>query len=96
MRQAGGTSTVIGVDDQSPATPRKVAAAIVAGGIDGVLSLNSLTGTEAVQAVRSLHTAEPCKVATFDLGPDVLKAVRGGRSSSPWTSRPTSRATCPS
>jgi simple sugar transport system substrate-binding protein len=78
MRQVHGTSTVIGVDDQSTATPRRLAAAIAEGRYDGVLCLNATTGGEAVTAVRSINRTQSVKVATFDLGPDVLKAVQAG------------------
>jgi simple sugar transport system substrate-binding protein len=79
MRAAGGRSTVIGVDDQSPATPKRLAAAIARDRIDGVLTLNATTGMEAVQAVRRDGAARRVKIGTFDLGPDVLRAVRDGR-----------------
>jgi simple sugar transport system substrate-binding protein len=79
MRAAGGRSTVIGVDDQSTATPRQLAAAIARDRIDGVLTLNSTTGMEAVQAVRSNPRRRGVRIGTFDLGPDVLRAVRDGR-----------------
>ncbi|MGZ8633477.1 MAG: substrate-binding domain-containing protein [Solirubrobacteraceae bacterium] len=76
MRGVGGRSRVLGVDDQSPATPRRIADAVRRGGMDGVLALNSLSGVEAVKGVRRIGRAGAVKVATFDLGPDVLRAVR--------------------
>jgi simple sugar transport system substrate-binding protein len=76
MRGVGGRSRVLGVDDQSPATPRRIAAAVRREGIDGVLALNSLSGVEAVKGVRQIGRAGAVKVATFDLGPDVLRAVQ--------------------
>src|SRR3954452_25043636 len=78
MRAAGGRSTVIGVDDQSPATPKRLAAAVAHDRIDGMLTLNATTGMEAVQAVRG-GAARRVRIGTFDLGPDVLRAVRDGR-----------------
>jgi simple sugar transport system substrate-binding protein len=78
MRAVGGSARVLGVDDQSPATPGRIAAAVDRGGIDGMLTLNSTTGMEAVQAVRG-DRAKSVKIGTFDLGPEVLRAVRGGR-----------------
>lgn len=44
MRRVGGTSRVIGVDDQSSATPRRLAAAITSYRIDGLLALNANLG----------------------------------------------------
>jgi simple sugar transport system substrate-binding protein len=76
MRAAGGSSRVLGVDDQSPATPRKIADAIRSGRIDGVLALNATSGIEAVKGARRVQGMSAPKVATFDLGPDVLRAVR--------------------
>jgi simple sugar transport system substrate-binding protein len=78
MRAAGGRSTVIGVDDQSPATPRRLAAAVARDRIDGMLTLNATTGMEALRAVRRDGAAARVKIGTFDLGPDVLRAVRDG------------------
>jgi simple sugar transport system substrate-binding protein len=79
MREAGGRSRVLGVDDQSPSTPAKIADAIRSGGLDGVLTLNATTGMQAVKAVHRIDRADAVKVATFDLGPDVLNAVKDGR-----------------
>jgi simple sugar transport system substrate-binding protein len=79
MRAVGGRSTVIGVDDMSPQTPKRLAAAIARDDIDGVLTLNSTTATEALQAVKGTPRAGAVHVATFDLGPDVLRAVHDGR-----------------
>jgi simple sugar transport system substrate-binding protein len=79
MRAAGGRSTVIGVDDQSTATPKRIAAAVARDRIDGMLTLNATTGIEGVQAVRRAGAAERVKIGTFDLGPDVLRAVQEGR-----------------
>jgi simple sugar transport system substrate-binding protein len=77
MRGIGGRARVLGVDDQSPSTPRRIADAIRSGRIDGVLALNATSGIEAVKAVGRIGAAAAVKVATFDLGPDVLSAVRG-------------------
>jgi simple sugar transport system substrate-binding protein len=76
MHAVGGTSSVLGVDDQSTATPRRLAAAIARGRVTGVLTLNATTGMEALQAVEHDRSV---KIGTFDLGPDVLRAVRDGR-----------------
>jgi simple sugar transport system substrate-binding protein len=74
MRASGGRSRVFAIDDQSPATPRRIADAVRSGGIDGLLTLNS---TGALLAVKAAHQAgRPVEVATFDLGPDVLRAVQ--------------------
>jgi simple sugar transport system substrate-binding protein len=79
MREAGGSSRVFGVDDQSPSAARRIAVAIRTLRVDGVLTLNATTGMEAVDAARQLHRQGAVKVATFDLGPDVLQAVKAGQ-----------------
>jgi simple sugar transport system substrate-binding protein len=70
---------VIRIDDQSTAAPAAIAAAITRFDADGVLGLNAASGIEAVEAVRRLHRAGQTTVGTFDLGPDVLRAVRRGK-----------------
>jgi simple sugar transport system substrate-binding protein len=77
MRGAGGRARVLGIDDQSASTPRRIADAVRSGRVDGLLALNSTGGMLAVKAVRQLDRSGTVKVATFDLGPDVLKAVQG-------------------
>jgi simple sugar transport system substrate-binding protein len=79
MRQAGGRARVFPVDDQSTDTPRKLAAAIDTERIEGVLTLNSTTGGEAVTAARLAGRAGKLVIGTFDLGPEVLTAVKDGQ-----------------
>jgi simple sugar transport system substrate-binding protein len=79
MRDAGGTSLVLGVDDQDPATPRRIAAAISSGRVDGLLALNGTSALEAVDAVRNSKRGGHVTVGSFDLTPDVLAAVTAGR-----------------
>src|SRR5918994_4365331 len=69
MRGAGGSARVLGIDDQSPATPRRIADAVRSGRVDGLLALNSTGGMLAVKAVRQLDRSGTAKLATFDLGP---------------------------
>jgi simple sugar transport system substrate-binding protein len=75
MRADGGHVRVLGVDDQSPATPRRIADAVRSGHIDGVLTLNATTAIQALQAAKRVDRTGALRIATFDLGPDVLKAV---------------------
>jgi simple sugar transport system substrate-binding protein len=79
MRQAGGNSRVLGVDDQSNATPRRIGDAALEGRIDGILAANATSGMQAVEGVASVRRAGQVKIAAFDLGPEVLQAVRTGR-----------------
>jgi simple sugar transport system substrate-binding protein len=73
MREAGGASRVVAIDDESPAAPGQIKRAAQAFAADGALATNSLGGLAAAKAVPDL------KLGTFDLGPDVLKAVEAGR-----------------
>ena len=78
IRAAGGTVRVLGIDDQSPDTPRKIAAAVTTGAIDGILATNSTGGLLSVDAAARTRR-RPVKVAAFDLGPDTLRAVEAGK-----------------
>jgi simple sugar transport system substrate-binding protein len=76
MREVGGRSTMMRVDDQSPQAATRIAKAVAAAGADGVLACNSLSG---VAAAQGLAGKPHVTIGTFDLGPDVLKAVQDGR-----------------
>lgn len=79
MREVGGRSRVIRVDDQNPAAGATIAAAVRERGFDAVLALNSTGGLLAIDGLASLPPSQRPVVATFDLGPEVLTAVRDGR-----------------
>jgi simple sugar transport system substrate-binding protein len=73
MREAGGTARVLSIDDDSPGTPGRIQRAALEYRADGVLATNSLGGLTAAGAL-----PDDVMVGTFDLGPDVLKAVEAG------------------
>jgi simple sugar transport system substrate-binding protein len=75
MRQAGGTAKMVRIDDQASDAPKKIAAAVKAEGADGALAMNGTSGLATIKALAGRDVT----VGTFDLGPDVLKAVRDGR-----------------
>jgi simple sugar transport system substrate-binding protein len=75
MRDAGGTSRVLAIVDDDPGTPRRIARTVEADGAQGVLTTNSLGGLAAAEGL----AGSGVKIGTFDLGPDVLKAVLDGR-----------------
>jgi simple sugar transport system substrate-binding protein len=79
MREVGGTSLVLGVDDQSEETPGRIAAALRARRVDGLLALNGTSALQALDAVRSTGAEDRVTVASFDLTPEVLDAVEHGR-----------------
>ena len=79
MRAVGGRSQVLGIDDQSPATPGRIAAVMRRDRIDGVLALNGTGGAIVARTARRVDPSGKTSAATFDLGPEVLDAVRHGR-----------------
>jgi simple sugar transport system substrate-binding protein len=75
MRAVGGRSRVVRVDDQSPAASQVIGKAVRSTKADGVLAMNSLSGLAAVKGLGG----QRLPIGTFDLGPDVLRAVQSGR-----------------
>jgi simple sugar transport system substrate-binding protein len=75
MREVGGSARVLGVTDDAPGTPKRIAAAVAADGATGVLCTNSVSALAAVSGL----AGEDVKIAAFDLGPDVLAAVESGK-----------------
>jgi simple sugar transport system substrate-binding protein len=75
MEAVGGRSRVLAVTDDDPSTPQRIADAVTSDRADGVLATNSLGGLAAADAL----AGQGVKIGTFDLGPDVLKAVQAGR-----------------
>jgi simple sugar transport system substrate-binding protein len=79
MREAGGTSLVLAIDDvDAPTTIRRVTAALRGGRIDGLIGLNGGGAIEAVQAAEASGRTDVV-VAGFDLTPEVLQAVQRGK-----------------
>ncbi|WP_259313854.1 sugar ABC transporter substrate-binding protein [Capillimicrobium parvum] len=79
MHEAGGVSTVLGIDDMAASTPTRIANAARRHRAQAVLTLNSTGALLALEGVRKAGLAGRVKVATFDLGPDVLNAVLRGQ-----------------
>jgi simple sugar transport system substrate-binding protein len=79
MRAVGGSARVMGIDDQATETPRRIGAAVAAGRYDGVLATNATGGLAAIQGVAGARAAGRVKIGAFDLGPDVLAAVKAGK-----------------
>jgi simple sugar transport system substrate-binding protein len=75
MREAGGRAKTLPIADDDPRTPSIIARAVADGDVDGVLATNSVGGLAAAEGLAGTGT----KIGTFDLGPDVLKAVEAGR-----------------
>ena len=75
MREAGGRARTLRIVDDDPRTPSVIAKAVAADDVDGVLATNSVGGLAAAEGLAGTGT----KIGTFDLAPDVLKAVEAGR-----------------
>jgi simple sugar transport system substrate-binding protein len=75
MREAGGRGRTLPIVDDDPRTPSLIARAVADSDVDGVLATNSVGGLAAAEGLAGTGT----KIGTFDLGPDVLKAVEAGR-----------------
>lgn len=80
IRRAGGDAEVVSVDVQDRAATRlKLARVIKARRIDGVLTLNTDGAQGAMDAGRTDRRSRRVRLATFDLSPEVLEAIRTGR-----------------
>ena len=80
LRAAGGRSRVLRIRLQDPASAqRRVAEAVASGDIDGILTLGPGGASPALAALRAGGLAAKVKLATFDLSPEVLSAVRAGQ-----------------
>jgi simple sugar transport system substrate-binding protein len=80
MRRAGGTAGTLAVDVQDRTdTRQRLAEAIGSSAIDGVLTLNTQSAEAALDALRPGGRTGDIALATFDLSPRVLEAIRDGR-----------------
>jgi simple sugar transport system substrate-binding protein len=77
MREAGGSSRVLGVDDMDAGTPKRIAGVLRRDDIDGVLALNATSGLLALEAAEQADV-DDLPIGAFDLAPDVLQAVKAG------------------
>ncbi|HEV7750638.1 MAG TPA: substrate-binding domain-containing protein [Baekduia sp.] len=75
MRAAGGRMRTIRIDDLDPGAPKRIAKAVDATKSDGVLALNGTSGQAALRGLKG----RTLPIGSFDLGPEILQAVRQGR-----------------
>jgi simple sugar transport system substrate-binding protein len=76
----GGHSRVVAVSQQDPrAAQRKIAAALASGDVDGIITLGPGGAGPALAALRAGGLGGRVQLATFDLSPEVLAAVRDGQ-----------------
>jgi simple sugar transport system substrate-binding protein len=80
MRAGGATSRnfVLDVTDRDIAAP-KLRAELAATKADGVLTLSSDAAKTSLEAKKEGGSATRAKLATFDLSPEILEAVKDGR-----------------
>jgi len=80
MAEAGGKVEVLAVELADPTgTANRVAAALTADeSIDSILTLGPTGATPTLQAITDEGLLGTIKLATFDLSPEVLEAVRDG------------------
>jgi simple sugar transport system substrate-binding protein len=77
VRRGGGQATDVFVDLQdSDQTQQRIAQAIQDRGADGVITLGAAAAMPALEAVQVTSSGRRVQLATFDLSPEVLEAVR--------------------
>ena len=76
----GGTVKQVAVDGADPTAMRNgMQTALKQNpGVDGLLTLGPEAAAQALRAVKAAGRQDSVKVATFDISPDVLKAVQSG------------------
>jgi simple sugar transport system substrate-binding protein len=77
IRRGGGRATELVVDLQDPdQAQQRIAQVVKASGADGVMTLGTGSAVPALRAVRAGGFGRRVQLATFDLSPEVLQAVR--------------------
>jgi simple sugar transport system substrate-binding protein len=77
LRREGGRSRELAVDTQeSTQAQRRIAEAASSGAVDGIITLGPNGATPALRALQSRGLEKRVTLATFDLSPEVLEAVR--------------------
>src|SRR5213080_3482839 len=77
----GGTVKVIGVNLSNPTQSQQTVEAAIQHdpSVDGILTLGPTGATPAIKALQGLNKLGQIKLATFDLSPDVLNAIKAGQ-----------------
>jgi len=81
MKQFGATVKEIGVNGGNPTQTQQTIEAAISHDptIDGILALGPLGSLPAIKALQDLNKMGQIKLATFDLSPDVLQAIKNGQ-----------------
>ena len=80
LEESGGTVEVLQIDLSNPTEGQQRIEAALSGNeeINGVLTLGPTGAAPALEALSASGAAERVQLATFDLSPDVLEAIRDG------------------
>jgi len=77
LERVGGRTRVLGVDVQDATQARRrIAQVVTAGDIDGIITLGPGGASPAMAALQASGAQRRVKLATFDLSPEVIEAVR--------------------
>lgn len=81
LAQSGGTVDVLAVDLADPVdAQQRISAAVTANpDLDGILALGPTGAAPALAALTEDGMLDSIQLATFDLGPEVLEAIRDGQ-----------------
>ena len=81
MTAAGGTVEVLAVDLADPTGAQAAVDAAVAANpdVNGILTLGPTGSAPALAALEAAGKLESIKLATFDLSPEVLNAIKDGK-----------------
>lgn len=76
----GGPVKVLGVDDADRTASRnRIQAALRSANVDGMLALGQTSAEPALQALQEAGKAQQVKLATIDLSPTILTALKDGK-----------------
>jgi simple sugar transport system substrate-binding protein len=77
MARGGGRATEVFVELQDPdQAQQRIAQAVKELGADAIMTLGAAAAVPALEAVRAAGSEDEVRLATFDLSPEVLEAVR--------------------
>lgn len=78
IAKAGGASKVLAVTASDPTDSQQKITAALAGEVDGILTIGPLGSKAALGALKQAGKVGKVRLGTFDLTPEVLKAVKDG------------------
>jgi simple sugar transport system substrate-binding protein len=80
LAKSGGSARVVTIDlQQRAAAVRRISAAVSANRVDGVLALGPGGAAPTLEVLRATRRLGKIPFGTFDLAPEVLRAVKAGQ-----------------